>query len=67
MVQDNFDRIDDEEKYEQKFNHILLNKCFQDVVESVWYVIFSEISLLQYIVLIVMIILPSPILILIFF
>jgi hypothetical protein len=67
MVQDNFDRIDDEEKYEQKVNHILLNKCFQDVVESVWYGICSEISLLQYIVLIVMIILPSPILILIFF
>ncbi len=67
MVQDNFDRIDDEDKYEQKVNHILLNKCFQDVVESMWYGICSEISLLQYTVLIVMIIIPSPILILIFF
>jgi len=67
MVRDNFDRLDDEDKNGQKVNSILLHECFQEVVETVWYGSCSEISLLQYIFLLVMIILPSPILILFFF
>jgi hypothetical protein len=67
MVRDNLDRLDDEDKNGQKVNHILLHECFQEVVESVWYGSCSKISWLEYIFFIVITILPSPILLLIYF